>query len=141
MLLKRISKFFICTIITASLIVQCGCSALNFRYEYDRGMKAYNEKNYDEAVIYFNNALNYKPDSYSALCLLGTSYAYKKETQLAEKTFQDAIRLFPNQWNAYVLLGDIKRNQKKTRNRQKRRIKTKTVNQKFSIVRLVDMPL
>ena len=112
MLLKRISKFFICTIITASLIVQCGCSALNFRYEYDRGMKAYNEKNYDEAVIYFNNALNYKPDSYSALCLLGTSYAYKKETQLAEKTFQDAIRLFPNQWNAYVLLGDIKRNQK-----------------------------
>ena len=112
MLLKRISKFFICTIITAAVVVQCGCSALNFRYEYDRGMKAYNEKNYDEAIIYFNNALNYKPDSYSALCLLGTSYAYKKETQLAEKTFQDAIKLFPNQWNAYVLLGDIKRNQK-----------------------------
>ena len=50
MLLKRISKFFICTIIAAAVIVQCGCSALNFRYEYDRGMKAYNEKNYDEAI-------------------------------------------------------------------------------------------
>lgn len=34
-----------------------------------------------------------------------------------------------------------KKKSKKTRNRQKRRIKTKTVNQKFSIVRLVDMPL
>ncbi len=112
MLLKNFSKLLICTIISSMALFLCGCSALNFRYEYDKGMRAYKEKNYDEAIIYFNNALNYKPDSYSAMCLLGTSYAYKKEMQLAEKTFQDAIRLFPNHWNAYVLLADIKRNQK-----------------------------
>ena len=109
---KRYLKPLICMIICSAALFLCGCSALNFRYEYDKGVTAYNEKNYDEAIIYFNNALNYKPDSYSALCLLGTSYAYKKEMQLAEKTFQDAIRLFPNQWNAYVLLADIKKNQK-----------------------------
>ncbi len=112
MQLKGLLKSLICILISSAALLICGCSTLNFRYEYDKGMTAYKEKKYDEAIIYFNNALNYKPDSYSALCLLGTSYAYKKEMQLAEKTFQDAIRLFPNQWNAYVLLADIKRNQK-----------------------------
>src|SRR5574344_871604 len=74
-------------------------------------MRAYNEKNYDEAIVDFTNALNYKPDSYSALCLLGTSYAYKKDSKMAEKTFQDAVKLFPNEWNAYIFLGDLKRSQ------------------------------
>ena len=90
----------------------CGCAALNFRYEYDKGMRFYNEKKYDEAIVSFNNALNYKPDSYSALCLLGTSYLYKKDYKMAEKTFHDATKLFPDRWNAYVFLGDLKRNQR-----------------------------
>ena len=30
-------------------------------------------------IVSFNNALKYKPNSYSALCYLGTSYAYNKE--------------------------------------------------------------
>lgn len=108
----RYSKFVICSLICACLFALSGCSALNFRHEYDKGMRAYNEKKYDEAIINFNNALNYKPDSYSALCLLGTSYAYKKEDKMAEKTFQDAIKLFPDEWNAYVFLGDLKRSQR-----------------------------
>lgn len=111
-MLKIFSKFLICTLVSTVIFLQCGCSALNFRHEYDKGMRAYNEKKYDEAIISFNNALNYKPDSYSTLCLLGTSYAYKKEDKLAEKTFQDAIKLFPDEWNAYVFLGDLKRSQR-----------------------------
>lgn len=75
-------------------------------------MRAYSEKKYDEAIISFNNALSHKPDSYSALCLLGTSYAYKKDLKMAEKTLHDAITLFPDNWNAYILLGDLKRNQR-----------------------------
>jgi tetratricopeptide (TPR) repeat protein len=89
-----------------------GCSAINFNIEYEQGMKAYKAKNYEDAIVYFSNALNYKPDSYSAMCLLGTSYAYSKDEKMAEKIFQDAIDTFPDNWNAYVFLGDLKRSQK-----------------------------
>lgn len=106
---KNLYKIFTITLVLIFSLSLCGCAALNFRHEYDKGMRFYNEKKYDEAIVSFNNALNYKPDSYSALCLLGTSYAYKNDDRMAEKTFQDAINLFPDEWNAYVFLGDLKR--------------------------------
>lgn len=109
---KKISKILISFSLATTIFMQCGCSSLNFRHEYDKGMRFYNEKKYNEAIISFNNALNYKPDSYSTLCLLGTSYAYNKDTKMAEKTFQEAIQLFPNQWNAYIFLADLKKSQK-----------------------------
>lgn len=109
---NRISKILICFLASIIILTQCGCAALNFHQEYDKGVRFYNEKKYDEAIVSFNNALGYKPDSYSALCYLGTSYAYKKDFKMAEKTYQDAIRLFPDSWNAYVLLADVKRKQK-----------------------------
>lgn len=109
---KNLKKIFICSLASCAIFLQCGCSALDFRHEYDKGVRFYNEKKYDEAIISFNNALNHKPDSYSTLCLLGTSYAYHKDTRMAEKTFQDAIRLFPDEWNAYVFLADLKRSQR-----------------------------
>lgn len=109
---KRLKKTVVCIMLSILVFAQSGCASLNFRNEYDKGMRAYNEKKYDEAIVNLNNALAYKPDSYSALCLLGASYAYKKDTKMAEKTFQDAIRLFPNNWNAYVFLADLKRSQR-----------------------------
>lgn len=112
MILKKTCKFLTFLIIISAVFIQSGCSSLNFRSEYDKGMRAYNEKKYDAAIVNFNNALNYKSDSYSTLCLLGTSYAYTKDAKMAEKTFQDAIKLFPNEWNAYVFTGDLKRSQR-----------------------------
>lgn len=111
-MLKRISKVLMCFFALAVVLMQSGCAVLNFHQEYDKGIRFYNEKKYDDAIVSFNNALGYKPDSYSALCYLGTSYAYKKDLRMAEKTFQDAIRLFPDSWNAYVLLADVKRKQR-----------------------------
>lgn len=109
---KKLKNIVICAFLSGLILSQSGCASLNFRHEYDKGMRAYNEKKYDEAIMNFNNALSYKPDSYSALCLLGTSYAYKKDTKMAERTFQDAIKLFPDNWNAYVFLADLKRSQR-----------------------------
>ena len=111
MYLKQVCRFITFIFVSCLILLQCGCAALNFRHEYDKGMRAYNEKKYDEAIVNFNNALNYKPDSYSALCLLGTSYAYNKDDKMAEKTFQDAINLYPDNWNAYIFLADLKRSQ------------------------------
>ena len=110
--MKFLYRIFLVVFTVSTVFILSGCSALNFRHEYDKGMKAYNEKKYEEAIISFNNALNYNPDSYSTLCLLGTSYAYNNENKMAEKTFQDAIKLYPNNWNAYVFMGDLKRSQK-----------------------------
>lgn len=110
--MNKIGKLLISLFVCVIVIVQCCCSAISFKQEYDKGVNAYNEKNYNLAIEHLNNALNYKHDSYSAMCLLGASYAYKKDYKLAEKTFQDAIRLYPNEWNAYIFLGDIKKRQK-----------------------------
>lgn len=110
--MKNFSKYILIAIVLCATFVLSGCSSLNFRQEYDKGVRFYNEKNYNEAIIAFNKALNYKPDSYSALCLLGASYAYKKDYKMAETTFLDATKLFPDYWNAYVFLGELKHRQK-----------------------------
>lgn len=110
--MNKFAKSLICILSAGIVVTQCGCNAINFKQEYDKGVKAYNEKKYDEAIARLNNALTYKTDSYSAMCLLGASYAYKKDYKLAEKTFLDAIKLHPQYWNAYVFLGDIKKSQK-----------------------------
>ena len=89
------------------VITLSGCAQIEFKQKYDKGMKAYNDKKYDLAIENFNQALNYRPTSYSTLCVLGTSYAYVKDFKMAEKTFKDAIKLYPNEWNAYVLLADV----------------------------------
>ena len=109
---RRTGKILICFLTSIAIFTQCGCSVLSFHQEYDKGIQFYNEKKYDEAIVSFNNALKYKPNSYSALCYLGTSYAYNKELKMAEKTYQEAIRISPDSWNAYVLIADIKRKQR-----------------------------
>lgn len=110
--MKKFYKHIFVLVVVFSIFFLSGCTALNFRQEYDKGVRFYNEKKYSEAIVSFNKALNYKPDSYSAMCLLGASYAYKKDYKMAENTFLDATKLFPDYWNAYVFLGELKHRQK-----------------------------
>ncbi len=110
-------KFF--TALTAvSVLILCGCTnsfdvekIFNPNADFDKGMKAYEEKNYDEAIINFTNALNDHPDSYSTMCYLGTSYMYKGDDTSAEKILNEAVKKYPSRWNAYTFLGEIKRKQ------------------------------
>lgn len=110
--MKKFNRYFFVIVLLLATFLLSGCSALNFHQEYDKGVRFYNDKNYAEAIVAFNKALNYKPDSYSALCLLGASYAYKKDYKMAETTFLDATKLYPDYWNAYVFLGELKHRQK-----------------------------
>lgn len=110
--MKNFLKYVFCVLCLFLIIVQCGCLMRSFRYEYNTGMSLYNQKKYSQAIESFNKALVYRPNSYSTLCFLGASYAYNKEYKLAEKTFQDAIKVYPDEWNAYVLLADLKKRQK-----------------------------
>ena len=105
-------------LIISSTIALCGCSKsvdlekiFNPNADFDKGMKAYEQKDYDVAIIDFTNALNAHPDSYSAMCYLGTSYMYKGDDTSAERVLQDAVSKFPSRWNAYTFLGELKRKQ------------------------------
>ncbi len=103
---------FSCLLCVFSLL-QCGCTqSISFKLEYDKGFKAYNEKDYDTAITSFNNALKYNPDSYSTYCLLGTSYGYMNETKDARRVLSEAVKKFPDKWNAYIFLGDMERSAK-----------------------------
>lgn len=101
-----------------SVMILCGCGKsvdlekiLNPNADFNKGMKAYEAKDYDAAIIDFTNSLNSHPNSYSTMCYLGTSYMYKGDEKSAERVLQDAVTKFPSRWNAYTFLGELKRKQ------------------------------
>ena len=111
-------KKFSTILIACSALLFCGCTnsfdlekIINPNADFDKGMKAFEEKDYDVAIISFTNALNDHPDSYSAMCYLGTSYMYKDDYTSAERVFNEAVSKFPSRWNAYTFLGEMKRKQ------------------------------
>ena len=111
--MRNLHRIFFSLLLCAFVILQSGCTqSLSFKFEYDKGLKAYNEKDYDTAITSFTNALKYNPDSYSTYCLLGTSYGYKNETKEAHKVLTEALRKYPDEWNAYIFLGDLERSAK-----------------------------
>lgn len=119
--LKLLSKTFVIMAVMCLAFSQSGCSnhiknidlakILNYNGEYKKGVKAYNEKEYDVAIVSLSNALNHNPDSYSTYCYLGTAYLYKGDDGNAEKILREAIKKYPEQWNAYTFLGELKRKQ------------------------------
>lgn len=99
-----------------AVVFQSGCAQnvnlskiLNYNGEYSKGIKAYEAKDYDVAIVNFTNAMNNNPNSYSIYCYLGTSYLYKEDTKNAQKVLLEAVEKFPDKWNAYSFLGEIKR--------------------------------
>lgn len=109
----KASKVLLILFLGMFVLLQSGCTqGFNFKMEYDKGVRAYNEKDYESAVVSLTNALNFNPRSYSTYCLLGTSYAYKGDDKNAERVLTEGVNAFPDLWNAYVFLGDLKRSQK-----------------------------
>lgn len=114
--MRRFTRVLLTFAMICTVFLQCGCSQsfdinslLNLNGDYNQAMKAYNAKDYDKAIVGFNNALNSRPDDYTIYCYLGTSYMYKGDEKNAERVFQDAIRIFPDKWNVYTFMGDMKR--------------------------------
>lgn len=111
--MKKFYKVLLTAMIGVFVLLQCGCTqSISFKIEYDKGLKAYNDKDFDAAIVNLNSALKYNPDSYSTYCLLGTSYGYKNDTKNAHRVLLEAVKKFPEEWNAYIFLGDIERTSK-----------------------------
>ena len=112
--MKKALNIFISVFIFASLLFLSGCmKSFNFSAEYNKGLKAYKEKDYEKAIVSLNKALEANPRSYSTHCLLGLSYGFINDYPRAENVLKRAVKEFPNDWNAYIFLGDVKRSERK----------------------------
>jgi len=75
--------------------------------EFDRGNKAAQEGNADEALRRFNKAIALEPGFYAARNNLGLTYLGKMDYARAEEQFQDVLRLNPSDEQAYFNLGNV----------------------------------
>lgn len=79
--------------------------------DFQLAEKSYNEKNYTDAILGFNKIVKDDPKNYKAYCMLAMSYAQKGESVSAQNVLTGAIEKFPNEWNAYTIMGDILRSE------------------------------
>ena len=81
---------------------------------YEKACIAIFNKQYDEAIKYFNIALELDPNYAEAYCGLGFIYAEgKQDYEEAVKYYSKAIELDPNHALAYYGLGDVYKDGKK----------------------------
>lgn len=80
---------------------------------YEAAMKAYNAKEYQNAVYAFENSITFNPHLYKSYCMLGLAYLLNDEPLKAENVYLKAIEEFPLEWKAYVLLADFYATQEK----------------------------
>ena len=71
------------------------------------GMNAFNRREYQNAVYAFQNAIHLDPKLYKAHCMLGLSHILNDEPQKGEEIYLSAIKQFPDEWNAYILLAEF----------------------------------
>lgn len=78
---------------------------------YIAGCKAFKNKEYKTAIYNLEKAIQTDDNLYEAYCLLGISYGLNNDVKKSEEILIKATKKFPDRWNAYTFLGDIKRAQ------------------------------
>ncbi len=66
-----------------------------FTSDFERGVKAMEEKDYELAITCFNASIHENPNDASAFFRRGTVYLYKKQYDVAIHDLTEAIRLEP----------------------------------------------
>jgi tetratricopeptide (TPR) repeat protein len=75
----------------------------------ERGIKHHENKDYDQAIKEFNEAIRLNPKNAVAYAYRGDVYRMKSQNDLAIKEFNEAIRLDPKNVDAYSCRGDVYR--------------------------------
>src|SRR5262245_31256715 len=98
------------------------CAKLQARDNLNKGVRAFRDAHYDNAVKYFQQAVELDPDLTTAEIYLATAYAQQyvpggrgeenaKNAQMAIKTFENVLKRDPNNVNAIAGLASIYQNQ------------------------------
>jgi tetratricopeptide (TPR) repeat protein len=98
-----------------------GCAKLQARDNLNKGVRAFKDAHYENAVTYFKQAVELDPDLTSAEIYLATAYSQQyvpggrseendKNAQLAIETFNDVLKRDQNNVNAIAGLASIYQN-------------------------------
>jgi len=125
---KRLMLAFLAILALAAT----SCAKLQARDNLNKGVRAFRDAHYENAVNYFKQAVQLDPDLTTAEIYLATAYSQQfvpggrgedndKNAQLAIQTFEDVQKRDPNNVNAIAGLASIYQNlgQTDTKNLQK----------------------
>jgi len=98
-----------------------GCAKLQARDNLNKGVRAFRDAHYENAVTYFKQAVELDPDLTTAEIYLATAYSQQfipdgrgddnaKYAQMAIQTFDDVMKHDPNNVNAIAGLASIYQN-------------------------------
>jgi tetratricopeptide (TPR) repeat protein len=105
------------------------CAKLQARDNLNKGVRAFRDAHYENAVSYFKQAVELDPDLTTAEIYLATAYSQQfvpggrgedndKNAQLAIQTFEDVLKRDPNNVNAVAGLASIYQNLGQTDTKQ-----------------------
>ena len=115
--MKRHSTLMLVLLATLALAVT-SCAKLQARDNLNKGVRAFRDAHYDNAVKYFQQAVQLDPDLTTAEIYLATAYAQqfvpgargeenKKNADMAIQTFGNVLQRDPNNVNAIAGLASI----------------------------------
>jgi tetratricopeptide (TPR) repeat protein len=113
----RRTKWMLATVATLAL-ASTSCAKLQARDNLNKGVRAFRDAHYENAVNYFKQAVELDPDLTTAEIYLGTAYSQQyipggrsedndKNAKLAIQTFEDVLKRDPNNVNAIAGLASM----------------------------------
>ncbi len=88
-------------------VPEIGVSAADSEELYEKGLQAFRDKKYYEAIFLLNRALKIKPDDVRILNTLGLAYGRIGNTESALEMFKKAIEVDPNYMYAWNNMGNV----------------------------------
>src|SRR6476661_11017554 len=103
--MTRRAKLMLALLVILGLAVT-GCAKLQARDNLNKGVRAFRDAHYENAVKYFQQAVQLDPDLTTAEIYLGTAYAQQyvpngrgeeneKNAQMAIQTFENVLKRDP----------------------------------------------
>src|SRR5437016_13334504 len=115
--MMRHTKWMLTTVAILGLVTT-SCAKLQARDNLNKGVRAFRDAHYENAVNYFKQAVELDPDLTTAEIYLATAYSQQyipggrsedndKNAKLAIQTFEDVLKRDPNNVNAIAGLASM----------------------------------
>ena len=114
---KKRRLFFLCGFavvsILGTILLGVGYYRMNsYAYQYQAGVKAYNQEDYDQAMDHMDQALSMEPDNPNANLMMAKIFDAQEDYASVEKILTVFLKEHPDNLEAYgVLLSAMEKNQ------------------------------